>query len=53
LLRVRNENDKGPPRELAGETSAATKATPAALNFILGNEKIETTATIEIVRFTR
>jgi hypothetical protein len=24
----------------------------SALNFIVGNEKIETTATIEIVRFT-
>jgi hypothetical protein len=61
LLHVRNEKDKGPSREAAGETaassmpapSAAIKATPArALNFIVGNEKIETTATIEIVRFT-
>ena len=59
LLHVRNENDKGPSRESAGETSAASvpstasKATPvSALNFIVGNEKIETTATIEIVRFT-
>ncbi|HEX4629511.1 MAG TPA: Amuc_1100 family pilus-like protein [Chthoniobacterales bacterium] len=53
LLHVRNENDKGPPRDFAGENSAAPKATaPGALNFIVGNEKIETTATIEIVRFT-
>ena len=61
LLRVRNENDKGPPRESADDTSAASvpassaasKATPvSALNFIVGNEKIETTATIEFVRFT-
>ena len=61
LLHVRNENDKGPPRESAGETSAASvpssstasKATAvSALNFIVGNEKIETTATIEFVRFT-
>jgi hypothetical protein len=61
LLRVRNEKDKGPPRETTGETSApsipspssAAKATPATtLNFIVGNEKIETTAKIEIVRFT-
>jgi hypothetical protein len=60
LLRVRNEKDKGPPRE-TGETPGASipspspvpKATPAAaLNFIVGNEKIETTARIEIVRFT-
>lgn len=53
LLHVRNENDKGPPRDITGETSRATKATPASgLNFIVGNEEIETTATIEIVRFT-
>jgi len=61
LLHVRNEKDKGPPREAAGETAAASipapspgaKPTPAAaLNFIVGNEKIETTAKIEIVRFT-
>jgi hypothetical protein len=53
LLHVRNENDKGPPRDVAAETSTATKTTSAsALNFIVGNEKIETTATIEIVRFT-
>jgi hypothetical protein len=62
LLHVRNEKDKGPPRETGGETSTApsipapspaAKATPAAsLNFIVGTEKIETTARIEIVRFT-
>ena len=61
LLHVRNENNKGPPRESAGETSAASvpassttsKATPVpALNFIVGTEKIETTVTIEFVRFT-
>ena len=53
LLQVRNENEKGPPRDVAGDTSAAARTTtPAALNFIVGNEKIETTATIEIVRFT-
>ncbi len=62
VLHVRNEKDKGPARETGGETSTApsipapspaAKATPAAsLNFIVGNEKIETTAKIEIVRFT-
>jgi len=64
LLHVRNEKEKGPPREVAGETSAVipastparspgAKPTPgAALNFIVGNERIETTAKIEIVRFT-
>jgi hypothetical protein len=61
VLHVRNEKDKGPPREAGGETTApsipspspAAKPSPvAALNFIVGNEKIETTAKIEIVRFT-
>ena len=60
LLHVRNEKEKGPPRE-TGETAAPSipAASPgakpppaAALNFIVGNEKIETTARIEIVRFT-
>jgi hypothetical protein len=60
-LHVRNEKDKGPPREAGAETTApsipaastATKpASAASLNFIVGNEKIETTAKIEIVRFT-
>jgi hypothetical protein len=67
LLHVRNEKEKGPPREVAGETSASVPAAPSpvpagspgakpppgsALNFIVGNERIETTAKIEIVRFT-
>jgi hypothetical protein len=62
LLHVRNEKDKGPAREVAAETTAAAPSIPsspgakptpaAALNFIVGNEKIETTAKIEIVRFT-
>jgi hypothetical protein len=60
LLHVRNEKDKGPPRESA-EASAPSvpspsppaNATPAAaLSFIVGTEKIETTAKVEIVRFT-
>ena len=63
-LHVRNEKAKGPPRETAeadagdcvpprprvvprGQTAAGP-----ALNFIVGTEKIETTAKIEIVRFT-
>ena len=64
LLHVRNDKEKGPAREVAGETSSAipasapagspgAKPTPGpALNFIVGNERIETTAKIEIVRFT-
>ena len=66
LLHVRNENDKGPPRDAtsdpAGVAAAASspapagssgsKLPPATLNFIVGNERLETTAKIEIVRFT-
>jgi hypothetical protein len=67
LWHVRNEKDKGPPREVASDAtgvvvvasspapagSPQAKASPAAsLNFIVGNERIETTAKIEIVRFT-
>jgi hypothetical protein len=61
VLHVRDEHEKGPPREGAGETAApsvqasspAAKGTPApALNFIVGNDKVETTAKIEFVRFT-
>lgn len=58
LLHVRNEKEKGPAREVVAEQAAVpaaptAKPTPAAsLNFIVGNEKIETTAKIEIVRFT-
>ena len=65
LLHVRNEKEKGPPREIAADTNAASAppaptnspgakpaTTPAtALNFIVGNERIETSAKIEIVRF--
>jgi hypothetical protein len=59
ILHVRNEKDKGPPREQSLQTgAAAAPATPAkpsanaALNFIVGNEHIETSARIELVRFT-
>jgi len=65
LWHVRNENDKGPPREVTSDTAGAmpaasspapagapgTKLPSAALNFIVGNELIEITAKIEIVRF--
>ena len=66
-LHVRNEKEKGPPREQAAAqaTPAPTPATPAAgatgaagkpganaaLTFIVGNEHVETTARIEMVRF--
>ena len=55
-LYVRNEQLKGPSREQtsatgkAAETGAATS--PNAIKFIVGNEHVENTATIEMVRFT-
>jgi hypothetical protein len=56
LLHVRNEKEKGPPREGAEETGAVDRAAQpesrTALNFIVGNERIQTSARIEIVRFT-
>ncbi len=68
-LHVRNEKDKGPPREQAtvaagvspapatsqpgtAATTAASTKTSAALTFIVGNEHIETSARVEMVRFT-
>src|SRR6266513_3169131 len=58
-LYVHNEKDKGPPRErMAGPTPVerghAIPAQPGAaapLNFIVGNEHIEVSATIEMLRF--
>lgn len=55
-LYVRNEQLKGPSREQsaatgkAAETAAATS--PNAIKFIVGNEHVENTARIELVRFT-
>ena len=59
-LYVHNEKDKGPPREKMArptpvESRQPTEAQPgagAALNFIVGNEHIEVSATIEMLRFT-
>jgi hypothetical protein len=66
LVHIRNEKDKGPLREVPADRAldlpAAASPGPAgspptkspavaALNFIVGNERIETSATIEIVRF--
>ena len=64
-LHVRNKQDKGPPREqsagasgagsapnASGSAAAANPTPSSALKFIVGNEHIETSATIEIVRFT-
>jgi hypothetical protein len=49
-LSVHNEKDKGPPREKTPE--ATPSPTETALNFIVGNEHIEVSARIEMVRFT-
>ena len=58
-LYVHNEKDKGPPREkMARPTPVESRQTTAAqpgaapLNFIAGNEHIEVSATIEMLRFT-
>ena len=58
-LYVHNEKDKGPPREKAAEPNpspseqeASTQPGNAPLNFIVGNEHIEISATIEMLRFT-
>jgi hypothetical protein len=54
-LYVHNEKDKGPPHQRTGEpTPAASPTQPGAgapLNFIVGNEHIEVSATIEMLRF--
>jgi hypothetical protein len=65
VVHIRNEKDKGPLRDVSldrtGDLPTAPSAGPAgspgtkspvaaALNFIVGNERIETSATIEIVR---
>jgi hypothetical protein len=57
-LYVHNEKDKGPPRERAATPTPASAAaaspgqSPAGtLNFIVGNEHIEVSATIEMLRF--
>src|SRR5262245_5956954 len=54
-LYVHNEKDKGPSRQRTGEPALAGPATQpgaaAPLNFIVGNEHIEVSATIEMLRF--
>lgn len=54
-LHVLNEKETGPPREGAGSASALSAVSPAAnsaLNFIVGNEHVQTAARIEMIRFT-
>src|SRR5581483_11923187 len=55
-LYVHNEKDKGPPRQRTEPAPASQATSPqpgagAPLNFIVGNEHIEVTATIEMLRF--
>jgi hypothetical protein len=58
-LYVRNEKDKGLPRERTGAPTPprSAQASPGqegagALNFIVGTEHVEVSATIEMLRFT-
>ena len=58
-LYVHNEKDKGPARERAATSAPAETPPPSpgqspagALNFIVGNEHVEVSATIEMLRFT-
>ena len=59
-LYVHNEKDKGPPHERgasptpapSAEVSPGQPAAAGALNFIVGNEHIEVSATIEMLRFS-
>ena len=59
-LHVRNEQEKGPVREASPAAGATPPPAPvtcprkagSALTFIVGNEHIETSARIELIRFT-
>jgi hypothetical protein len=59
-LYVYNEKDKGPPRERGAsptpapnsQASSGEPGAAGALNFIVGTEHIEVSATIEMLRFT-
>jgi hypothetical protein len=56
-LHVLNEKDKGPPRAQTSAQGTTADTGPgakpnAALNFIVGSEHIQTSAKIELVRFT-
>jgi hypothetical protein len=50
-LYVRNEQPKGPAREQGGSTATAPATPTSAIKFIVGNEHLETTARIELLRF--
>jgi len=50
-LYVRNQQLKGPDREQRAATAATTTPPASAIKFIVGNEHVEITARIEMVRF--
>ena len=50
-LHVRNEQQKGPPRERVEGTTTAAAPSPSAIKFIVGNEHLDVAATVELVRF--
>ena len=55
-LHIYSDQQKGPPREQAGAAPAASPAanaatSPAAIKFIVGNEHLEASASVEFVRF--
>jgi len=50
-LYIRNQQLKGPAREQTAATAGTTPPPTSAIKFIVGNEHVEITARIEIVRF--
>jgi hypothetical protein len=50
-LYVRNQQLKGPAREQTAATAGTTPPPTSAIKFIVGNEHVEITARIEMVRF--
>ena len=59
-LHVKNQQEKGPPREQPGAAGATPTPTPAAvpgksqpaLTFIVGTEHLDCSARVELIRFT-
>jgi hypothetical protein len=52
-LYVHNEQSKAPTKEQSAPASAAAATTsPNTLKFIVGNEHVDATAAVELVRFT-
>jgi len=51
-LYVRNDQLKGPSREQTANAAATATTSSGALKFIVGNEHVEATARVELVRFS-